>query len=50
MNEVRYSGGNAAAAQELADAINATGVVHGSVKPKPVSIIGGNVLELWISR
>ena len=50
LNEVRYSGNNAAAAQALADAINATGVVRGRVSARRVSVIARNVLEVWISR
>jgi predicted acylesterase/phospholipase RssA len=49
-NEVRFSGDNGLAAQALADAINATGIVKGRAVPKSVSIIGSNSLEVWLSN
>lgn len=50
LNQVRYSGGNRAAAQALADALNASGIVNRRVEPKENPDILPNVLEAWISR
>lgn len=49
-NEVRYSGENEAAAQALSDAINKSGLLTATVRPKRVSSIKPNELEVWISR
>jgi predicted acylesterase/phospholipase RssA len=50
INEVRYSGDNRAAAQELADAANSTGLPGSTVTPRPNPKIGSNNLELWMSN
>ena len=50
LNEVRYSGDNARAAQALADAVTSTGIAGAPIKIKQLSIIGANALELWISK
>ncbi len=50
LNEVRYSGKNDTAAQDLADAINGSGLRFAKkVGIQRVSIIGPNDLEVWIS-
>ncbi|OYQ34758.1 hypothetical protein CHU93_02090 [Sandarakinorhabdus cyanobacteriorum] len=49
LNEVRYSGANQQPATALADAINAARGTPGVTKPKPFSIINGDVLEVWVS-
>lgn len=49
LNQVRYSGDNLRAAEELATAINAARGTPGVTKVKPLPIINGNVLEVWIS-
>lgn len=49
LREVRYSGDNGKAAEELAAAITATGIV-GEVTAKANPIIGANDLEVWISN
>jgi len=50
LNEVRYSGGNGAAARQLAVALNASGLLPKPVVAKENSRIGTNTLEAWISR
>lgn len=50
LNQVRYAEGNEAAAQDLADALNRSGIVPGkTIKPQRLDIVGPN-LEAWISR
>lgn len=49
-NEVRYAGNNAAAAQELADAINAAQITSAKVTTRPLRIVGERNLEVWISN
>jgi predicted acylesterase/phospholipase RssA len=50
LHEVRYSGNNKSAAEELALAINKTKIIARDVVAKPAPIISLNVLEVWISR
>jgi predicted acylesterase/phospholipase RssA len=49
-NEVRYSGANEQAANELRDAINASGLMTNRVVARRNNIIGPNDLEVWISN
>ena len=51
LNEVRYSGENGRAAQDLADAINQSGLpLARKVSIRRANIIGSNDLEVWLSR
>jgi predicted acylesterase/phospholipase RssA len=51
LNEVRYSGENREAAQQLANSINSSGLpLAKEVGIKQVKIIGSNDIEVWISR
>ena len=51
LNEVRYSGENREAAQQLADSINSSGLpLAKKVGIRQIKIIGPNDLEVWISR
>ncbi len=50
LNEVRYAGDNAAAAQQLADAINVAQITAARVVAKPVPVVGPRNLEVWISN
>ena len=50
LNEVRYSGGNQRAAQELAEALNKSGLPKATVQAKKLDTIENKVLEVWISR
>jgi len=49
-NEVRFAAPNEAVARQLADAINAAGIVDKPVGLRPVTAVGVNNLEVWISR
>ena len=51
LNQVRYAGDNGLAAKELADALNATGIVPGNrISAVQTPGIGPGNLEVWISR
>lgn len=50
LNEVRYAGDNAAAAQQLADAINAAQITSAKVTAERLTVIGPRNLEVWISN
>ncbi len=50
LNEVRFSGENAAAAQALCDAINRSNILAETVTPRKLSVIRSDTLEVWISR
>ncbi len=47
-HEVRYSGNNLAAAQDLAATVNKTGITPQTITPNVNTSIGSNVLEIWI--
>lgn len=49
LNEVRYSGGDRAAAEALAAAINEARMTSGPVRAREVDAIRPGVLEAWIS-
>ena len=49
LNEVRYSGGNEAAAAALAAATNEAKITARPVRPRKLDIIRSGVLEVWIS-
>lgn len=49
VNEVRYSGDNERAAQDLANALNASGMIRRNVETRANPIIGGN-LDIWIAN
>lgn len=48
--QVRFSGSNGPAAQQLATAINDTGLLSKEVKPMPYNGITADTLEVWISQ
>lgn len=50
VNEVRFAGGNEAAARDLASAINAAGLVRQEVRPRQLEVVGPQNLEVWISE
>ncbi|WP_086735448.1 patatin-like phospholipase family protein [Erythrobacter colymbi] len=49
-NEVRYGGNNAAAAAQLAAAINASKLTSRKLRTVRVQIVGDRNLEVWISK
>lgn len=50
LHEIRYSGNNEAAARALAETIDRTRLIPGTVTTRPLSIIEKDVLELWMSN
>ncbi|MBB4860338.1 hypothetical protein HNO88_003681 [Novosphingobium chloroacetimidivorans] len=49
-NQVRYGGDNAAAARELAQAVDALGLASRPVTSRYYAPVGADVLEIWISN